>query len=142
MADARLGPVPGRPIPPELDAFLAKPNSAVIGTVRPDGSPVTVATWYDWEDGRVLVNMDNGRKRLAHMRADPRVSLTVMDLANWGSHVSLQGRVTSFVDDVDLRDIDRIARRYGLKDYPYRENGRTSAWIEVERWHAWRPENL
>ncbi len=134
--------MPGPPVPPELDAFLAKPNPAVIGTVRPDGSPVTVVTWYDWEDGRVLVNMDNSRKRLAHMRADPRVSLTVMDLSNWGSHVSLQGRVTSLVEDVDLRDIDRIARRYGLKDYPYRESGRTSAWIDVERWHAWRPENL
>jgi PPOX class probable F420-dependent enzyme len=134
--------VPGAPVPPEIDAFLAKPNSAVIGTVRPDGSPVTVATWYDWEDGRVLVNMDNGRKRLAHMRADPRVSLTVMDVANWGSHVSLQGRVASLADDVGLRDIDRIARRYGLRSYPYRANDRTSAWIEIERWHAWRPENL
>ena len=41
----------------------------------------------------MLVNMDAGRKRLAHLRADPRVSLTVMDLADWSSHVSLQGRV-------------------------------------------------
>ena len=134
--------MPRPPLPPELDAFLAKPNPAVIATVRPDGSPVTVATWYDWEDGRVLVNMDNSRRRIAHMRANPRVSLTVMELSNWGSHVSLQGHVASFEDDVDLRDIDRLARRYGLEDYPFRENARTSAWIEVDLWHAWHPENL
>ena len=134
--------MPKPPLPPRLDAFLAKPNASVIATVRPDGSPVTVATWYVWEDGRVLVNMDEGRRRLEHVRADHRVSLTVMDVANWGSHVSLQGRVTSFVDDLDLRDIDRLARRYGLENYPFRENGRTSAWIEVERWHAWHPENI
>ena len=73
---------------------------------------MTVATWYVWEDGRVLVNMDEGRRRLEHMRADPRVSLTVMDVANWGSHVSLQGRVVSIEDDPDLRDIDRISVRY------------------------------
>ena len=71
--------MPRPPVPPELDAFLARPNAAVIATVRPDGGPVTVATWYDWKDGRVLVNMDAGRRRLAHLRADPRVSLTIMD---------------------------------------------------------------
>jgi PPOX class probable F420-dependent enzyme len=134
--------VPGPPLPPEIDAFLAKPNPAVIATVRPDGSPVTVATWYDWEDGRVLVNMDEGRRRVAHLRADPRISLTVLAIHNWSSHVSLQGRVVSLEDDADLSDIDRLARRYGLDGYPMRDRGRVSAWIEIERWHAWRPENL
>jgi PPOX class probable F420-dependent enzyme len=134
--------VPKPPLPPRLDAFLAKPNAAVIGTVRPDGSPVTVATWYDWEDGRVLVNMDEGRRRIAHLRADPRVSLTVMNIANWGSHVSLQGRVVSIEDDPDLRDIDRLSVRYLGEPYPERDRRRVSAWIEIERWHAWHPENL
>jgi PPOX class probable F420-dependent enzyme len=134
--------VPKPPLPPELDAFLAKPNAAVIATVRPDGSPVTVATWYDWEGGRVLVNMDEGRRRVAHLRADPRVSLTVMDVANWGSHVSLQGRVVSLEDDPDMQDIDRLAMRYMGEPYPFRDRGRVTAWIEVEHWHAWRPENL
>ena len=133
-------PVP--PLPPQLAAFMAKPNAAVIATVRPDGSPVTVATWYDWEDGRVLVNMDAGRRRLAYLRADPRVSLTVMDTAMWSSHVSVQGRVVSFHDDPDLRDIDRLSVRYYGQPYPIRDRKRVSAWIEVERWHAWRPEHL
>jgi PPOX class probable F420-dependent enzyme len=134
--------VPKPPLPARLDAFLAKPNAAVIATVRPDGSPVTVATWYVWEDGRVLVNMDEGRRRLEHLRADPRVSLTVMDTANWGSHVSLQGSVLSIEEDRDLRDIDRIAQHYIGEAYPLRDRRRFSAWIEVERWHAWHPENI
>jgi PPOX class probable F420-dependent enzyme len=134
--------VPKPPLPPRLDAFLAKPNASVIATVRPDGSPVTVATWYVWEDGRVLVNMDEGRRRLQHMRADPRVSLTVLDVANWGSHVSLQGRVVSIEEDAGLRDIDRIAKHYIGEPYPVRDRRRFSAWIEVELWHAWHPENI
>jgi PPOX class probable F420-dependent enzyme len=134
--------VPKPPLPPRLDAFLAKPNASVIATVRPDGSPVTVATWYVWEDGRVLVNMDEGRRRLEHVRSDPRVSLTVMDVANWGSHVSLQGSVVSIEVDRDLHDIDRIARHYIGEPYPMRDRRRFSAWIEVERWHAWHPENI
>ena len=134
--------MPAPPLPPRLDAFLAKPNAAVIATVRPDGSPVTVATWYDWEGGRVLVNMDAGRRRVAHLRADPRVSMTIMDIAHWGSHVSLQGRVAEWADDPDLRDIDRLSLRYIGEPYPFRDRPRVSAWIEIERWHAWRPENI
>jgi PPOX class probable F420-dependent enzyme len=134
--------VPKPPLPPQLDAFLAKPNAAVIATVRPDGSPVTVATWYDWEAGRVLVNMDASRRRNEHMRADPRVSLTILNLPNWGSHVSLQGHVAEWADDPDLRDIDRLSVRYIGQPYPFRENARVSAWIEIDRWQAWRPEDI
>jgi PPOX class probable F420-dependent enzyme len=134
--------VPKPPLPPRLDAFLAKPNASVIATVRPDGSPVTVATWYVWDGGRVLVNMDEGRRRLAHLRADPRVSLTVMDLANWSAHVSLQGRVVSIEEDEGLRDIDRLALHYTGKPYYRRDRRRFSAWIEVDQWHAWREETI
>ena len=56
--------VPPVPVPPEVEAFLARPNPAVVATLRPDGSPHTVPTWYDWEDGRALLNMDESRLRL------------------------------------------------------------------------------
>jgi PPOX class probable F420-dependent enzyme len=129
--------VPEPPVPPEVDAFLRKPNPSVIGTLRPDGSPHTVATWYDWEDGRVLVNMEVTRLRLQHMRRDPRVSLTVLNRDDWYTHVSLLGRVVSLEDDPDLADIDRLARRYTGKPFRRRDAKRVSAWIEIDRWHSW-----
>ena len=82
--------MPKPPLPPELDRFLAQPNPAVIATLRPDGSPHTAATWYLWEGGRVLVNMDESRKRLDYLRSDPRASITVMGQENWYYHVSLR----------------------------------------------------
>jgi PPOX class probable F420-dependent enzyme len=109
----------------------------VIAALEPDGSPNTVATWYLWENGRVLVNMDEGRKRLEYLRRDPRVSLTVLGKDDWYHHVSLRGRVVSLEDDSDLSDIDRISTQYMGQPYPDRQRGRVSAWIEVERWHAW-----
>ena len=129
--------MPKPPLPAELDELLTKPNPAVIATLKPDGAPHTVATWYLWEDGRVLVNMDEGRKRLRYLRADPRVALTVFDGDRWYSHVSLRGRVVSLTDDADKADIDRLSRHYRGQDYPDRERGRVSAWIEVDTWHAW-----
>lgn len=47
-------------------------------------------TWYRYENGRILVNMDEGRKRLDHLRNDPRVSLSAIDPEDWITHVSLQ----------------------------------------------------
>lgn len=125
------------PLPDEVSQLLAKPNPCVITTLRSDGQPVSVATWYLWENGRVLVNMDEGRKRLEYMRADPRVSLTILDEKSWYTHVSLQGRVVALEDDVDLRTIDRLAKHYTGEQYPVRDRKRVNAWIEIDRWHGW-----
>ncbi len=129
--------MPKPPLPEQLDELLAKPNPAVIASVRPDGQPVSVATWYLWENGRILVNMDEGRKRLDYLRHEPRVTVTVLDSAGWYTHVSMQGRVVELRDDPELVDIDRLARHYTGNPYPSRQRNRVSAWIEVDRWHGW-----
>ncbi|GAB2577020.1 PPOX class F420-dependent oxidoreductase [Streptomyces capparidis] len=126
------------PLPPEAVAMLRRPNPCVIATLRSDGTPVSTATWYLWEDdGRVLVNMDEGRRRLAHVRDDPRVTLTVLAADDWYTHISLIGRVTEVRDDEDMTDIDRLARHYIGKPYPNRARRRVSARVEIDRWHGW-----
>jgi PPOX class probable F420-dependent enzyme len=129
--------MPPTPVPPEIEEFLKQPNPAVVATVRPDGSPHSVATWYDWVDGRILLNMDASRSRLDHLRRDPRVSLTVLDKDDWYSHVSLFGVVERMVDDPELADIDRLALRYQGRPYRNRTSQRVSAWVRPERWHRW-----
>ncbi len=125
------------PLPDAAVALLRKPNPAVITTLRPDGQPVSTATWYLWDDGRVLVNMDEGRKRLEHMRADPRVSLDVLDENSWYNHVSIIGHVAEIYEDTDMSDIDRIAGHYTGNPYPDRVRGRFSALIAIDGWHGW-----
>ncbi len=125
------------PLPDDVRALLAKPNPAVISTLRADGQPVSVATWYLLDGDRILVNMDEGRKRLEHLRNDPRVSLTVLDEAGWYTHVSILGRVVELRDDTDLSDMDRLATHYTGRPYANRERGRVSAWIELDTWHGW-----
>ncbi|MEU5853293.1 PPOX class F420-dependent oxidoreductase [Saccharopolyspora shandongensis] len=129
--------MPKEDLPPDLQELLSRPNPAVIATVNTAGAPVSVATWYLWDGGKVLVNMDAGRARLKHLRADPRVSLTVLDGENWYRHISLRGRVIALEDDPDLTDIDRLARHYTGEQYPVRDRPRISGWIEVTSWHNW-----
>jgi PPOX class probable F420-dependent enzyme len=124
------------PLPDDLREMLLKPNPAVMATLGREGQPVSVATWYLLDGDRILVNLDHSRKRLEHLRRDPRVALTVLD-SNWYTHVSLQGHVAELVDDVDLVDIDRIARHYTCDPYGVRDSARVSAYIEIDRRHAW-----
>jgi PPOX class probable F420-dependent enzyme len=128
--------MPKPPLPAELDEFLSAPNPSVIATLDRNGSPHSTATWYLWENGRVLVNMDEGRQRLEYIRNDPRVSITVLGTHDWYHHVTLRGRVVELRENA-LDDIDRISRHYTGQPYSDRERGRVSAWIEVESWHSW-----
>lgn len=129
--------MPTTPLPDDLRALLAKPNPSVITTVRPDGQPVSVATWYLLDGDQILVNMDERRRRLQYLRADPRVSLTVLDEDSWYTHVSVQGRVTAMQADPDLSGIDRLSMHYRNQPYPDREHPRVNAWIQPDRWHGW-----
>ena len=95
-------PKPALPAP--VEELLAQPNHATISSLRPDGQPVSVPTWYLYENGRILV---------------------------------VQGRVVEWVDDDHLVDVDRIARQYTGQPYGVRNRQRVSAWIEIDRWHAW-----
>jgi PPOX class probable F420-dependent enzyme len=129
--------MPKTPIPGAIAEFLSRPNPCVFASNRPDGQPVSVATWYLYEGGRILVNLSSARKRLEYLEHDPRVSLTVLDDDSWYSHVSIQGRAVSIEQDPDLSVIDRVARQYTGADYPARDQQRVSCWIEIDRWHAW-----
>ncbi len=117
--------------------MLEKPNPAVIATVRSDGQPVSAATWYLLREDRILVNMDEGRKRLQHLRKDPRVSLTVLDEGSWYTHVTLIGHVVEIYDDEGLADIDALSTHYQGGPYPQRDRPRVSALIEIDRVHGW-----
>jgi hypothetical protein len=101
--------MPEPPVPDDLAAFLARPNPAVIATLRPDGWP-----------------------------HNPRVALTVLAGDNWYAHVSLRGRVASLQPDENLGDIDRLSVHYGGRPYLNRTEGRVSAWIDVTSWHRWQ----
>jgi PPOX class probable F420-dependent enzyme len=130
--------MPTRPFPDDVRRLLTKPNPSVVTTLRSDGQPISVATWYLLEDDdRVLINMDDTRVRVQHLRRDPRVTLTVLDESSWYTHVSLIGRVEDIRADEGLVDIDRLSTHYTGKPYPDRDSPRTSAWLVVEKWHGW-----
>jgi PPOX class probable F420-dependent enzyme len=135
--------MPTTPLPAALITLLKQPNPAVMATIALDGRPVTVATWYLLEDdGRILLGFDSGRARLQHLRSDPRLSLTALAMGNWYTQVSIQGRVGPIVDDVGLKEIDRLALHYTGQPYKDRERARVATRVEIERWHGWSASHV
>ena len=131
--------MPKGTVPPEYFDFLSGPNPAVISTLNESGRPNSVATWCLWEGDRALVSMDEEQVRLANVRRDPRVAVTVLDKDDWFTHVSVRGRVVSLEPDAGLADMDRVSQHYIGQPYPgMRDRPRVSAWIEVDSWHASR----
>ena len=130
--------MPITPLPPDVLDFLRAAHPCVIASNRPDGQPVSVATWYLLEDdGRILVNMDRRRRRLSYLEADPRVSLTML-ATDWYTHVSVQGRMTDLGPDPELSGIDRLSTHYTGRPYGVRNRERVNGWVVVESWHGWR----
>ncbi len=133
---ARRGDVSDN-LPVDVIEFLRGPHHAVIGWVGVGGRPFTVATWYDWDDGEILVNMDATRRRLAWLEVGAPVSLTVLDAENWYRHVSLYGEIAHLADDAGLASIDRLAQRYTGSPFSNRTKARVSAWMRITSWHGW-----
>ena len=125
------------PLDDEIRELLLKPNPAVMATLRKDGAPVTVPTWYRLVGDRIHLNLDAGRVRLQHIRRDPRVALSVIASEDWYTHASIQGRVTEIVDDPDLSGIDALSRHYAGEPYPTRDRPRVDAWVEIDSVHVW-----
>jgi PPOX class probable F420-dependent enzyme len=129
--------MPLGPVPPSVSRFLAQPNFAVVASLRPDGSPHSVVTWYDWVDDRILLSMDKSRARLGYMRADPRITVTVIDRHDWYRHITLNAIIEDLRQDIGLADIDRLAHRYLNTAYMTRDRPRVTALARIDGWHGW-----
>jgi hypothetical protein len=128
--------MPSGPLPAHLEAFVRAPRPAVVGYLRADGTPATVATWYLWlGDGRYLMTLEAGGYRVRMLERDPHVALTVLG-DDWYDHVSLRGHAVEFRADEDWVDLDRVSLHY--RDVPYPRDAEfhpTTVVVAVDGWH-------
>lgn len=126
--------------PPFTDSvreFLRRPAPAVVATIGRHGQPVSAATWYLLQDDdTILMNMTASRARNRHLRADPRIALTVLG-DSWYTHISVQGRVVDMHTDADMSVIDRISQHYTGQPFADRNQERVSVIAAIERWYGW-----
>ncbi|MGI5453902.1 PPOX class F420-dependent oxidoreductase [Streptomyces sp. CA-249302] len=74
-------------------------NFASVATLGPDGSPQNSVVWIKREGDTVLFSSTDGRQKVRNLRRDPRISLTVFDLANPYTSVEIRGTAEILPDE-------------------------------------------
>ena len=94
-------------------ALIDAPNYAYLATVDADGAPQVSPVWIDRDGDTILVNTATGRVKDRNMRNDPRVALSIADLANPYKKSDIRGRVSDIVEgDEATAHIDKLAKKY------------------------------
>jgi PPOX class probable F420-dependent enzyme len=99
-------------ITPEIRNFLESMRvPCVISTLRPDGHPITSATWYGFIGDAIVVSTPAARNKARNVRQDPRVSFLVDTKEMPYRGVAIEGQA-EVVPDADGAIIAAIVTRY------------------------------
>lgn len=91
-------------------------NLAIVAVHRPDGSVQLTPTWVDWDGEHVLINTAEGRWKPRYLRADPRVSVSVVDRDDPYNWVSVTGRAELTHEGAEAH-IHELSHKYRGEDY-------------------------
>jgi PPOX class probable F420-dependent enzyme len=61
----------------DLQAFLARPNVAVLATVDARGRPHAAPVWYLYEEGTFLISTGRGSQKHRNVERNPEVTLVI-----------------------------------------------------------------
>lgn len=97
--------------------LLDAKNFATVATINPDGAPQTSVVWVAREGDAVLFSVLARRRKARNLVRDPRVSVTVYDLANPYQSVEIRG-TAELVDDPERSLSVTLSRKYLGEDPP------------------------
>ena len=106
-------------IPSSHADLLQGKNFAHVVTLMPDGTPQTTPVWIDFDGTNIIFNTAEGRQKTRNLDRDPRVALSVLDMANPYRYLQVRGRIVEKTTEGAEDHIDVLAKRYlGLDVYP------------------------
>ncbi|MGI5216371.1 PPOX class F420-dependent oxidoreductase [Nocardia sp. CA-290969] len=92
-------------------------NFATVATLEPDGSPQTSIVWMDREGDTVVFSSTADKRKVRNLRADPRISITVIDSANPYRSVDIRG-TAELIEDPEKALPRRLSQKYLGQDPP------------------------
>ncbi|MFH8770682.1 PPOX class F420-dependent oxidoreductase [Streptomyces sp. NPDC017958] len=111
-------------------ALLDGKNFAGVATLGPDGAPQNSVVWIKREGDTVLFSSTGGRQKVRNLRRDPRISLTVFDLANPYHSAEIRG-VAEILPDEDRRLPHELSHKYLGIDPPAEKDDEVPVIIRV-----------
>ena len=108
-------------LPESHTDLLEEANFAHLATIRPDGSPQSSVMWFAWDGSRLRMTHTKTRQKIANLRNEPRVALSIVDSKDQYRFLEVRGTVESIEDDDATASFyQSLQRRYG-NTYPVRD---------------------
>ena len=99
------------PIPDSHVDLLTRPVHGVLTTMMPDGQPQSTLVWCDYDGQRARVNTTAERQKGRNMRANPRVTLLIIDPDNSARYIEIRG-TAQFSQTGAIEHLDTLTRAY------------------------------
>lgn len=106
-------------IPDSHRDLLVKPIHGVLTTMMPDGQPQSSIVWADYDGVHLLINTTLEREKGRNMRANPKVTLLVIDPENGSRWIEVRGRVVEMTEDGAEAHADKLTQLYTGKQHFY-----------------------
>jgi PPOX class probable F420-dependent enzyme len=97
-------------------ALVDDKNFATIATLNPDGSTHTSVVWVARDGDDLLFSTLVGRKKDKNLRLDPRVSVSIFDIAQPYKYFEVRGTAT-LTEEGGRALIDALSNKYFGTDY-------------------------
>lgn len=111
-------------------ALLDGKNFASVATLGSDGAPQNSVVWIRREGDTVLFSSTDGRQKVRNLRRDPRISLSVFDLANPYTSVEIRG-TAEILPDEEKRLPRELSHKYLGIDPPAEKDDEVRVIIRV-----------
>lgn len=99
------------PIPPSHLDLLTRAVHGVLTTLGRDGQPQSSLIWVDFDGECARTNTTLQRQKGRNMRADPKVSLLVIDPDDTARFIQIRGDA-ELITDGAVEHLDELTRRY------------------------------
>src|SRR6266496_3904948 len=104
-------------IPEKFKALLSSKSLAHLATLMPDGSPHVTPVWFDYDGAHIRINTAVGRLKDRNVRRDPRVAVSITDIAEPETALCVRGTVIEIKEDPDLTHMNALTRKYRGDDW-------------------------
>ena len=123
---------------PESHRDLLDASFLTLATIGVDGLPQLTEVWFLSEDGRVRISLNDGRRKMVNLRANPACSVLILDVVNPHRYVELRG-AADIRPDNDLAFADRVGAKYGMDLRKMDKPGETRSVVTIvpSRVHTW-----
>ena len=116
----------------DLLDLLNAPSICLIATIDPDGAPQLTETWVESDGTHIVINTIEGFRKLANVRRDPRVAITILDSEQPVRYFSVRGTVVDVTSEGGAEGIERLSHKYTGGPYrPFRPGLQTRVLLTI-----------